>query len=228
MDGEFTGEVCLIICDDLVGSEKLKCDFIVKNNIIVKHFPNIVFPDWFLDINRKLPRFDKMIPQYHKMHIFNIFFKRWDYIWYIDCGMSIYSDVSPILNMAEKGVLFAHSDAFPTYELKLNCQFEKLEPYYSDLKNSHDLNIDYFQSGTLLFDTDIIDSDTFNELYNLMLTYPISRTNEQGIMNIYFTKICKYWKQLPIGGRDGIHHYYDFWSRNPSHNHIMTKYIREF
>jgi hypothetical protein len=40
-NGNYKGDICLVIGDDLVNSDLLNCDMIKNNNIIVKYFPNI-------------------------------------------------------------------------------------------------------------------------------------------------------------------------------------------
>ena len=49
----------------------------------------------------------------------------------------------------------------------------------------------------LYFDTDIIDFQTKNELLDLIKLYPISRTNEQAIMNLYFIFIKIFTDSFP-------------------------------
>ena len=56
----------------------------------------------------------------YKLHLFNAFFKEWNYILYLDCGMNIFGDILPILEEATINTLLAHSVSYPTYELKLN------------------------------------------------------------------------------------------------------------
>jgi lipopolysaccharide biosynthesis glycosyltransferase len=151
--------------------------------------------------------------QYHKFHLFTPFFKQWRYVFYIDCGAKIYNNIAPILQTATPDTLLAHSDAYPTYQWKLSCQF--LEKIDLDL----DLDTDYFQSTIMLFDTNIIEDNTFQQLYKLTEKYPVSTTNDQGILNLYFKKK---WKQIPIG--DETTYYYDFNIRNSDKPYIMTKY----
>ena len=48
------------------------------------------------------------------------------------------------------------------------------------------LNIDYFQTTMMLYDTKIIKENTFNDLYDLTLEYPISRLLcDSRILNIF-------------------------------------------
>jgi hypothetical protein len=136
--GNYHGTICLVIGDDLSNDTCLNCDTIKNNNIIIKYFPNIQFSNEFINIQKNLNRssfwFDKIF-QYHKLHVFNTFFKQWDYIFYLDCGITIYSDITPLLNEATENMLVAHSDAYPIYEWKLDIQFCKDTEQYTKLKN---------------------------------------------------------------------------------------------
>jgi hypothetical protein len=217
-NGKYVGLVCLVITDDLVNSSYLNCDFIRNNNIIIKHFPDMIFPD-----NVKTLEGSSKLAQYHKFYLFDVFFKQWDYVLYIDCGMNIYSDISPILHNAENNALLAHSDAYPLYEWKLSCQFSKAEPYYTQLSNLYNLDIDYFQTTIMFYDTSIIKTNTFQNLYDLMYTYPISITNDQGILSLYFTVIYNKWKQIKVEDNETM--FYDYLRRNFSKPYLMLKCV---
>jgi hypothetical protein len=174
--------------------------------------------------------------QWHKLHVFDTYFKQWDMIFYIDAGMHIYRDISVFteifLNEKEKAngapVFLAHSDTYPTYIWKLRNQFERYA--YPDefraLETHINLDVDYFQSGILLFDSSVIENQTKNDLCVLANTYYISRTNEQGIMNIYFNGIHKIWNPLPVYYNHAFT--YDYWNREgySPEDYCMLKYIR--
>ena len=226
INGKYQGDICLVIGDDLRENKVLNCDLIKKNKISIKYFPDIKFTSEFLRINNNVRTDGRNILkkfQWHKLYLFNSYFKKWNYIFYLDCGMKIHKDIKPILEEAVENTLFAHSDAYPNYEWKLLNQFDHTNiDYFSKLNDNYQLNIDYFQSGILLYDTEIIHENTFNDLYQLSLNYPISKTNEQGIMNLYFN--CKHnlWKQIPLQNSETK--YYDYCSRiKGDTNYIITK-----
>tara|TARA_Y100001980_G_C14526608_1_gene302147 strand:- start:487 stop:1254 length:768 start_codon:yes stop_codon:yes gene_type:complete len=226
--GKYNGNICLVIGDDLKSEDLSNTNnFIKTNNIIVKYFPDISFPEYFCKINNfvrtdgrnKTKKF-----QWHKLHLFNIYFKQWNYIFYIDCGMTIFSDIQPIIDTKKPNKLLAHSDSYPDYQRKLYTQFDKyLTNYYNKLNSSYNLNIDYFQSTILLYDTTIIENQTFQNLYNLSIKYPISNTNEQGIMALYFTNIKSLWEQIPVKNHKTF--FYDYLSRNNNYKYIMLKML---
>jgi hypothetical protein len=224
--GNYKGEICLVIGDDLA-HHNFSFNETIKNKITIKHFPNIQFPKKFTEINNKINTDGRNITkkfQWHKLHLFNTFFKKWDYIFYIDCGMIIFSDITPMLNEVTENTLLAHSDAFPTYEWKLHNQFDKnYTEYFRKLNNAYNLNIDYFQTTIMLYDTKIINDNTYDELLQLTYEYPISKTNEQGIIALYFTNIHPVFEQIKTHNENT--RFYDFISRNKDNKYIMLKRI---
>jgi len=225
--GKYTGNICLIIGDDLKDTDLNQITGIVeKYSVIVKYFPDICFSDDFHRENSKIVSDGRHITkrfQWHKLHLFNTYFKNWRYVFYMDCGMNICNDVAPMLTLFQKNRLLALSDGYPDCERKLYDQFDLRVSYkyYKKLCDNFDLNIDYFQTGIMLYDTDIIEKDTYDKLYRLSLEYPISITNEQGIMALYFTNVSSLWTQLPL--RNDSTHFYDYWSRNKNNNYIIVK-----
>lgn len=224
-NGNYNGNICLVIGDDLLNDPILNCDIIKKNNIMIKYFPNISFSDHFLKVNNQINsdgRNKTKKFQWHKLHLFNIFFKKWNYIFYLDCGMHILSDISPMLNEMTENTLLAHSDAYPTYQWKLYNQFDPRKEHFIKLNNTYNLNIDYFQTTIMLYDTKIIENDTYNHLLHLTHEYPISITNEQGIIALYFTNIRPLFKQIKTHNTHT--YFYDYLSRN-NNNYIMLKML---
>ena len=226
-NGKYNGNICLVIGDDLHNDELLNSDIIKNNNITIQYFPNISFSNDYLKINNKIITDGRNISkkfQWHKLHLFNIFFKQWNYIFYLDCGINIFSDISPIINEITENTLLAHSDAYPTYEWKLHNQFDKNNTeYFTKLNNTYKLNDDYFQTTIMLYDTKIIENNTYDNLLSLLIEYPISITNDQGIIALYFTNIKPLFKQIKT--HNEILYFYDYLSRNKNNKYIMLKSI---
>lgn len=226
-NGKYNGNICLVVGDDLNNDKLLECDIIKNNNIIIKYFPNIQFPNDFLIVNNNINTDGRNLKkkfQWHKLHLFNTFFKQWNYIFYLDCGITIFSDLSPIINEITENTLLAHSDAYPMYEWKLHTQFDRTNTeYFTKLNNTYNLNIDYFQTTMMLYDTKIIQNDTYDNLLHLSIEYPISKTNEQGIIALYFTNIQPLFKQIK---QHNEHiYFYDYLARNNNNKYIMLKSI---
>ena len=160
--------------------------------------------------------------QWHKVHLFDEKIKKWKYVFYIDINMSIHHDINPVLETMPRASLFANRDSDENSSWDLSDQFEKKHNGYKVLEEDFDLNIkNYFQTGILYYDTEIIDAQTKNEILDLVKKYPYSRTNEQGIMNLYFIFIKKIYKQLPekVGNFDT----YSYWKEN--NQTIITKQL---
>ena len=166
--------------------------------------------------------------QWHKMHLFQAYFKKWDIVFYMDIGMKIFKDINIFFSFAEEGKLIAHCDDYPEYKSCLSNQIDK-DSYpilRGELHNLINLNRRAFQSGVLIFKTTLIEEDTYNILIDLANKYHISKTNEQGVMNIYFNGLNNIWKELPVYYENTFT--YDFWERGTYswRSYIMLKYPR--
>jgi hypothetical protein len=221
--GKYNDDIVLLIGEDL------KDEIIHIDNVIIKYFPEFDRTS-IIEILRKKPISDgrelSKVFQWQKIHIFDVYFKQWKRCMYIDAGMNIFNNIQKMLDLDCTNKLLAHSDAYPTYEWRLKVQFDSIQfpELYEELYRTYDLEIDYFQSGILYYDTNIIEDNTKDELIKLSKKYIISKTNEQGIMNIYFNCIKKIWQQIKI--KDEEIHYYDYWERYNLRysDYIMLKY----
>lgn len=225
---EYIGDICVVIGDDLVNSGKLDHPLLKSNNVTVKHFPDIIFTEEFNNKFNSIPREDfwrhKKF-QYHKLNLFNTFFKQWDYIFYIDSGMKIYSSIMPIINARKAGKFLAHSDTYPDNTWTLEVQFIKEDPIYSELSTKYNFSIDYPQTTIMLYDTSIIDGRTFTDLVELAEEYKISKTNDQGIIALYYTNIKPLWEQIQMEDENTWFYDYELRSNKVNKPHIMLKRI---
>jgi hypothetical protein len=224
-NGKYTGDITLIIGDDMELENTKNDNFIKDNNINVIKFDNIKFSD---DVNNILEsvnddgRCREKKFQWHKIHLFDIYFKNWDYVLYLDSGLSINHDISPIIESRKKDKLLAQSDAYPTMLWRLRDQFDQTKELFNKLNNEYDLDIDYFQSTIMLYDTNIINDKLVINLLELTNRYPITRTNEQGIMALYFTNIDKKWDRFPLSNERFL--YYSYHKGN-NQNLIINKIL---
>jgi len=224
----YTGDICIVIGDDLVNSDKLNHPLLKANNITIKHFPDIIFSDVFNEKFNSIPREDLWRHkkfQYHKLNLFNTFFKRWDFIFYIDAGMKIYSSIMPIINARKEGKFLAHSDAYPDYNYNLDIQFIREDPMFNDLSRKYNFNIDFPQTTIMLYDTSIIDDKTFINLVNLAEECKISKTNDQGIIALYYTNIEPLWEQIQLEDETTWFYDYNLRSNKTNKPHIMLKSV---
>ena len=105
----------------------------------------------------------------------------------------------------------ARADAFPNYDRALKTQFYEDSHIFNQLKAEYDLSSTrYFQTGLMLFDTNIINPEMFNDLIKIVEKYPCSKTNEQGILNLYFLKKPGLYIELPSHINENLLTYY-YW-----------------
>jgi hypothetical protein len=129
-----------------------------------------------------------------------------------------------MIQECKPNTLLAHSDAYPTYQWRLHDQFDKNNSiYYTKLNNTHKLDIDYFQTTIMLYDTNIIQENTYDEILHLLLQYPISITNDQGIIALYFTNIRPLFQQIKTNNYETF--FYDYMARNEKYKYIMLKSV---
>ena len=232
--GLYSGDIVLLHDEDLLDTLNNDPRFIKNEfNIIYKFFNRINRDSVLEQLSIKpFQQGDKreIIKhfQFHKFYLFDVFFKKWKRVFYIDVGMHIFKPIHNMLNINCDNLFLAHSDAYPFYKDKLDCQFEKIAylDLFNQLKKEFNLNTDYFQTGIIMFDTNIIQNDTFSNLLNLSFKYFNGKTNEQAIMNLYFNCKLKLWKQIQI--KDDSTFFYDMWERPGKtwRNYIMLKRIR--
>lgn len=216
--GGYKGDVCLVIGDDLVDTPFAAE---MQKKVLVKHFPNFVFPPLIQETMKslkRLPMWFEKIFQYHKFHLFDTFFKRWDRIFYIDSGITIRAPIQPILDSFVPNVVLAHSDAYPTYQWKLRNQFDQTTE--SELHKNYNLDGDYCQTTILYYDTSIIHSEMVDDLFTLTCKYPTSITNDQGIIALYLTH-RKLFQQITL--RNDETYFYDYLRRTTEKPYIMLK-----
>ena len=220
--GLYKGDIVCIIGDDL---KKLTRLIHKDKNLVVKYFP---------DMGRTKERNDQFGVnkpfQFHKFYCFHSWFREnYKKCFYMDVGMSIFKPLDKIINLDCAGKILAHSDAYPTYKSKLSDQFDKKQfpEQYKQLEAMYNLDVDYFQSTMMLYDTSIISEYTFATLVKLSNVYQNNKTNTQGFMNLYFNCLLKVWEQIQI--RDSVTHYYDFYEREGLDpiDYIMVKYSQE-
>ena len=228
--GKYRGDVVVIVGSDLVRHIP------VLEKLFLRISP-VYFPEFDLSsVHSRLhgaqglggTEFTKTF-QYHKFHVFDEYFTRWKRVLYLDSGMTVLRPIKNLWSVHSAGALVAHSDAFPSFVWKLRGQFNwvdfpDLEP---DMEHLLDLDTDYFQTTMMLFDTSIISPATVQELVDLTHRFPNSRTNDQGIVNLWALP-KGLWKSLPTSRIDGSF-LYDFAERDglSEKDYVLLKYPRK-
>lgn len=180
-------------------------------NVEVLHRPQIDV-SYLLEARRQFP-FQKptdnreviKLIQFSKFWVFDIYFKKWDSILYMDAGMHVFQPLFPWFQIPHKGSFVAPDDRFPFSEPKtFRKQWDKtMWDVYHDLQNYCNAvspkwldQGGYFLNCVWLMCSSIIQEGTLQELQNLSRRFPISRTNEMAVMNLYLKKL---WKPTPLG-----------------------------
>ena len=162
--------------------------------------------------------------QWHKINLFDTSVKNWNYIFYLDINMKIHNDISGILSIKPNNKIFARADSYPEYKNNLSSQFDKNTESYIKLKEKYDLTINnYFQTGLLYFDTNIVNTKTKERLIELSEQYPCTITNEQAICNLYFIFEENLYEELVAEINNEISYFY--WML-PDKKVIITKQNR--
>lgn len=212
-NGNYKGEV-VVITSKITPTLFIKS--IRKNNRVkVVRFSNIKFnkdtSKRYKNLNTKGQpnRFKSKYFQWFKVNLFDMSMKNWNYILYLDINLTIHFDINPLLKTLPKGKFFAKADGYPDYTRKLISQFDTSQPEIVELKKEYDLeDSKYFQTGLMFYSTEFINQNTKQEIINIANAYPISLTNEQGILNLYFQTKKDLYEELPEYVEDYLLYYY--------------------
>jgi hypothetical protein len=165
--------------------------------------------------------------QWFKLNLFDTALKNWKFILYLDVNLTIHHDINPLLNYLPNKKIYARADSYPNYNRKLKTQFDSRQPEYKEINRRYNLeDVNYFQSGLLFFDTSIIKDNTKKEIIELAKQYPISVTNEQGILNLYFQENSIFYEELPEY-IDGYLTYY-YWKLKDTKIMITKQLVEQY
>jgi len=228
-NGSWKEDIVLLIPSSLFNNEIMK-DFASKYNVELRELPenNIkpIIDAW--DKHKNHDNYSYIISRkymYMKFHVFDIYFKKWDVVFYIDC-MNIHGSLERMKKTCEPdNCIYAHSDAYPSYVWKLERQFN-IELFSEEEKKDiykYNLDIDHFQGTMFIYDTKITDENTVKNLFELAFKYKYSYRMDQGILNLYFLCERNLWKQIPV--KDEVGFLYDYHRRDnySIHDYLMLK-----
>jgi hypothetical protein len=231
--GEYHGDIVFFYDQELEDTNLHELN-IIKNtyNCILKKFPtmDLSIPIQVLDkaIHKKYPARERIF-QHFKYNVFQTFFKQWNRVLYIDCGIRIYDNLERVLKLDCTNKLLAHQNAYPYYQdwdtLEFQFELRNEIDIAKELTTNYNLNIrNYFISSLMYFDTSLIEESTYSNLVDLMNKYPIPMANDQGILNLYFICIKKQYHFMPLADDKGW--LFDFWERFNARctDYVMLKY----
>lgn len=189
-NGKYNGD--LVVMTD--GLFKIPDNSIQEYKLVVKEFPDIDV-SLLLEKIRQHPfqnwdgREYNKTKQWNKLYVFHTYFKQWDHILFVDAGLRIFRTLDPFFLQMKENSLVALNDGHPDFTKKFTGQIEMSNTeIVNKLKKIYDIHSDYFLNCLFLFDTNLIRENTLSNLIDLMNEYPICKTNEMAIMNIYFAK----------------------------------------
>lgn len=214
--GEWTGDIVLI-CIDLDDLNKNFTDFY---NITTKVFPQIANKKELMKLLHYTSFSDTIdgremskMNQWEKLHVMDDYFKKWDRVVFLDAGLRVLSSVhDSILALEYKGKFMAPDDGgnyipLPNPDKLFQTQVSKTFPnrilgLQSDF-GKNVLESAYFLNCIWVYDTAILDICSKDEMIRGMLEYPVCKTNEMALMNLFIHFKYKLWERFPIHAKNG-------------------------
>lgn len=194
--GKWTGDIVLITVDFF--------DEIVNTYGVMYYRIKQLSTEKLVEVWKKFPikpmqdqRHTKKLAQFSKLHVFDDFFKQWDRVVFVDAGMRVLDDVKYILSLEWKGRFVAPDDTnrFDTQiDLDANpdVSYKILKEFGREIVSSS-----YFINCMWLYDTKLLDICNSAQLIEGMNEYPICRTNEMTLMNLFFHFKYNLWTKMP-------------------------------
>jgi len=146
--------------------------------------------------------------QWSKLLAFDPWFKRWRRLLFFDAGFRIFDRLDWLLALPWRRALTAMDDAHPEGQKRFASQLETLSnpDALADLERQVPgvMSRRYFLNFFWICDTDLVDDRTLPDLLELMNRFPICRTNEMGVMNIYFAFLKDAWRPLAMRRANGL------------------------
>jgi hypothetical protein len=192
----------------------LEDEYKSMNNIIEKQFPSIdkshllnqIGPDGFSNSDkRELYK----LTQWEKLHVFDDYFLAWNRVVFLDAGLRVLDDVKYLLELDYENCILAQNDAFPNFRpdqiFKNQLSFDnndKIDIITRDFgENIFDSH--YMLNCMWVYDTNILNICSKQQLIDAMNTYTLCRTNEMGIMNLILHFKYKLWREFPSKASNG-------------------------
>lgn len=143
------------------------------------------------------------LTQWDKFAVFDNWFKQWNRVIFFDAGIRIVDSIRYLADLPCDGVLMAPDDCAPYDETGVFSKIievdrnpsvvnQLFQEYPKDI-----LTRRYFLNCIWMYDTALLDTITYSDLFQAMNRYPICRCNEMTIMNLIFTMKHNVWKPFP-------------------------------
>lgn len=133
-----------------------------------------------------------------KYYLFNKNFKKWDIVCYFDVDFVILNDINGLIN---SNGLLADVDGNPKKQFTIGEMLDNSSDVdtYNEISKIYNLNQVGFNSGCMVYNTDIIKEDTLDDLIKLSKRcktinhHTGPEGTDQPILNLYFQN---QWKQI--------------------------------
>jgi len=209
--GQWTGDIVLI----LLNIPNINKTFVDFYNLTIKRFPEIEQKYELVKVLQNNSFSDTIdrreitkINQWEKLHVFDTYFLRWERVVFLDAGLRVLDNVhNSILCLDWKNKFLAPSDGgnfvIPNPDKLFGSQITQTKPnliYQLQLEtNVHTiLTEQYFLNCIWLYDTNLLNTISKDTLLRGILEYPICKTNEMALMNIYIHFKHKLWTPFPV------------------------------
>jgi hypothetical protein len=216
--GQWHGDLVLINLE----MSSINPTFLNYYKITEKRFPELEQKDQLLNILEYRPYPDtidgreiRLPNQWEKLHVMDPFFKKWERVVFLDAGMRIlYSVHESILTLDFKGKFLApddggnYSPTIPNPAKLFESQISRSYPLSTeavrrDFPAVNDLKEAYFLNCIWVYDTNILDICKKSEMLEGMIAYPICKTNEMALMNLYIHFKYGLWERFPKYASNG-------------------------
>lgn len=202
--GKWCGDIVLMVSDFMPDTE-----FINKYDVIIRQIHHIdtilLVNEWKSHPIRPMDdhRHTIKLTQWDKLHVFDDWFSKWDRVIYLDSGLCVLDNIDSLLCIPWRGKICGPDDSHPGdngrrfgCQLDLDANSRVNDILFSDFSKDI-LQLKYFLNCMWIYDTSLLKICNCIHLEDGMNKYPISLTNEMGIMNLYFT--CKHnvWSPFP-------------------------------
>lgn len=213
--GEWRGDIVLI-CVDFLPSQTF-LDFYRVEPFMVPHI-NVshLIEQWKHHPIRPMAdqRHTKKLAQWNKLYVFDVWFKQWSRVVFLDAGLRVLDSVHHLLEIPGwEGRFMAPDDTQPgdngnRFGIQLDLEANPpVTELIKDRFGEHILHEKYFMNCIWMYDTSILDVCTRRDLESAMNQYPICLTNEMGIMNLLLAFRHRLWTPFPEKTIDGKYLY---------------------
>lgn len=200
--GEWTGDIVIISIGfnlnknfkDFYNIIEVQFDSIDKS-ILLKSIGNYGFSN---SDKREINKLN----QWEKLHVFDDYFLKWSRVVFLDAGLRVLDDVKYLLELDYKNKILAPKDG-KYYENQIfGCQLsydnaETVEMVKNDF-GEQILNETYFLNCIWIYDTNILNLCSKNQMIEAMNKYTLCKTNEMGIMNLLLRFKYNLWEPFPF------------------------------